>query len=423
MSGAGLDRRESRGRGPGRRTSLFIVTEAYYPDEVGVPFYLRHLAEGLAGEFRVRVLCGFPIYDGRGAPAPTVETRGGVGIRRIRGTVFDKHKLLLRIVNLATISVSIFFRAAREIRRGDAVIVTTSPPLLPFTVKAACALKGAACILRVDDVYPEALIAARMLPERSPLAAGLRALNGWLYRRVDAVVAVGRDMAELVVTRAGRRPRRLEVIPNWADVDVVGPAPKADNELLRTLGARETFVVLCAGNMGRAQAVETMFGAAERLKENPGIRFLFIGSGAKRPWMEREARARGLTRVTILDQRPRAEQSVFLNAGDVSMVSLMPGMTGAGVPSRLYNIMAAGKAVIAVAPPESEVCRVVREEGIGWIVDPDRPDLLAEAVLAAARDPAALAAMGRRARAAAVGRYSRPAIIGRYRGLVERFLE
>jgi glycosyltransferase involved in cell wall biosynthesis len=401
-----------------REKSLWFVSEAYYPDEVGTAYYVTKLAEGLAASFNVRVLCGFPIYDARGAKVPSEEIHGHVRIKRCRGATLDKDRLFLRIVNLATISLSLFFLALTRFRKNDVVLVVTSPPLLPFTIKTACALKRAKCILRIDDVYPEALIAAGMLNPRSSSAAFMRSLNKWLYRRVDAIVVMGRDMERLARQLAAPTIKNISIIPNWADVDEIFPVPKSQNALLKELGLSEKFVVLCAGNMGRAQAIEMMFSAAELMKGTKGLHFLFIGSGAKRAWMDREAKETPLENVTILNQRPRSDQNNFLNACDINLVSLVSGMTGAGVPSRLYNIMAAGKPVIAVAPEDSEACRVVLEEDIGWVVSPDRPDRLAEAIAAAASNPARLADMGVRARSAARGKYSPATVLNKYRELI-----
>ena len=125
-----------------------------------------------------------------------------------------------------------------------------------------------------------------------------------------------------------------------------------------------------------------------------------------------------LKNVSIVGQRPRSDQINFLNACDISIISLLPGITGAAVPSRLYNIMAAGKPVVSVTGAESEVSRIVREENIGWVVPPDKPEHLSRAVLEALSDSERLEKMGARAYAAASTKYPRERIIEEYRALV-----
>ena len=214
----------------------------------------------------------------------------------------------------------------------------------------------------------------------------------------------------------------MVIIPNWADIDTVLPAAKTDNSLLDEHGLARKFVAQCAGNMGRAQGIENMFAAAGLLRNEEDISFLFVGSGARRPWMENEVKNKELRNVVLVGQRPRSDQSRFLNACDIGILSLLKGMTGAGVPSRIYNIMAAGKPLVVIADYDSEPARIVMEENIGWVVPPDRPEELAEAIMDARSDPERLAEMGGRARLAAETKYSRDMIVQSYRALIEAFL-
>ena len=398
---------------------VWIISEIYYPDEDGTAYYLTRLAEYLAGYYAVRVICGIPKYSARGAAVPRSEVRRGVRIERCLDVSLNKNILACRIVNAVFTSLSMFFKTLRRVHAGDTVIVVTNPPVLPFLASIASQLRGARCILRIDDVYPEAMIAAGLVRGDGLSARVMRFLNGILYRSMDRVVVLGRDMKDLVSVRMNGKRSRIRLIQNWADTDSVKPSPKAANRLLRELGLMDKFVVQCAGNMGRVQAVETMFGAAERMKDDGRIHFLFIGQGAKRKWMENEKLQKGLDNVTLLDYRPRAEQDVFLNACDISMASLVCGLNGAGVPSRMYNVLSAGKPLIAMASPETELCKVVTEENIGWCVAPDDPDGLAVAIWDALSDQARLEHFGKKARRAAVEKYSSEVILARYRSLLE----
>jgi len=174
--------------------------------------------------------------------------------------------------------------------------------------------------------------------------------------------------------------------------------------------------------MGRAQAIETLFAAAEKLLDNKDITFLFIGSGQKVNWMKKKIREKSLKNIIFLGQRPRYDQNNFLNACDVSLVTLLPGMTGAGVPSRMYNVMAASKPIISVASEESELSLVTKEEDIGWVVSPANPDDLVKTILEARSDLGRLEEMGRRARLLAETKYSIKSIIAKYERAIEEII-
>ena len=401
--------------GSGRQT-LFVLSEVYYPDEQATAFYMTGLAEGMANDFTVRVLCACPAVTARGMDVARTEVRNGVLIERCRGTTFNKNVFLLRVVNLLTGTVAIFLKALARVRKGDIVFVVTNPPSLPFIAKLCCILKGAECVMRVDDVYPEVMTATGMISANGLLSRLLGTLNNLLYKSIDRVVVLGRDMQALAEKKGRTGDGRISIISNWADTDSVRPAPRSTNPLLKELRIDDKFVITCAGNMGRAQAIESMFEAVNSLALDPRIHFLFIGSGAKRPWMERQVRDGRPANVTLIDQRSRDDQTDFLNACDVSMISLLPGITGAGVPSRLYNVMAAGKPVIAVAERNSEISLVVEEEGIGWVAPPSEGvGGILRAIGDARSNAARLKEMGNRARIAAEEKYSREKIIDKYR--------
>lgn len=400
---------------------IWFLSEVYFPDEQGTAFYTTGIAEGLAGTYDVHVLCSAPTVTARGSKVARKENRNGVTIERCIGTTLNKDILPLRLINIMTYSITTLIMALVRVNRGDLVIAVTSPPSSPVMAKIVAWCKGATCILRLEDVYPEILVATGMISPKGFADTCLGFLNRLLFKSADSIVVLGRDMEALVEKRIGSAVDNIHIIRSWADTDIITPAAKADNALLRELGLESKFVVSCVGNMGRAQAIEFIFEAIFRLRADRDIHFLFIGSGSKKVWMESEIARKELTNVTIVGQRPRAEQSCFLNACDISMISLLPGVTGAGVPSRTYNLMAAGKPIIAVTREDSEVSLLVREASIGWVVPPVDPVNLVSAIIHARTDTDELRQMGVRANNAALERFSREKILDEYHVLIKTF--
>lgn len=398
--------------------SVWIISELYYPEETSTGYFLTRISEGVAEHYPVKVLCGQPSYAERGVRAPAREVHHGVTIQRCPSTTLNKDVLLFRIANLVTISFSTFLEALRQVRRNDCLLAVTNPPLLPFLMMAACRLRGAEFLLLVHDVYPEVLMATGVVDPRGVVAH----LLGWATRRLYGtavrIIVLGRDMEKLVSSRMRAYSDAVVIIPNWADLNEILVAPRSQNRLLRELNLTTKFVVQYSGNMGRTHGLECLLEAAIRLNRHDDIHFLFIGSGAKKPWLERAALSKRVRNVTILPPGPRRDLASSLNACDVAIISFVPGMAGVSVPSRMYNIMAAGKPIIAVADDNSELALVVREESIGWVVPPDQPDKVAEAVLEARAHPELLKQMGRRARLAAEKKYSFEKAIDSYVHLV-----
>lgn len=397
---------------------LWVVSELYYPEETSTGHLLTHTAEGLATDREVRVLCAQPTYSGRGHRAARHEMRRGVAIERCWSTTFPQYSLAGRLINMATISLSLFLLALRRFRRGDRVLVVTNPPLLPFVIAAAAKLRGVRAVLLIHDVYPDAIVAAGLLQSDASFTRLLAGCNRWLYRQMERIIVLGRDMGTLAAEKLPDGLARIVCIPNWADTEEVRPRERLPNALRADLGLTDRFVVQYAGNMGRTHDVESVIAAAVLLeRSHPQIHFLFLGGGAKRPQMEAEVARRGLANVTFAGTQPRAEQETFLAAADLAVIPFVPGMSGVSVPSRMYNVLASGRPILAVADDDSELARVVREEGVGWVVAPRSGAEVARVIAAAASDPVLLSAMGTRARAAAEARYARPLVMDRYRAL------
>ncbi len=401
------------------KSAIWIVSELYHPEETSTGYFLTRIAEGLARRYPVRVLCGQPTYAARGIRAPRREIRDGVFVERCSATCLAKDVMLFRVINWITISLSFFLHAVLRFGRGDRVLVVTNPPTLPFLILLGCRLRGAKCVLLVHDVYPDILIALRVLAKdalHTRLAArGVR----WLYAGVDRIVVLGRDMYALVCQRLGADHSKVIIVPNWADVDDILPGRREDNPLLRGLGLDKKFVIQYSGNMGRTHGIELLVEAARRLQDCDGIHFLLIGWGGKKRWLEKAVSREGLKNVTVLDYLPREELSGSLNACDVAVVALIPGMMGVSVPSRMYNILAAGKPIIAITDEGSELARMIQEEGVGWVVPTDQADRFMETLLLAEERQSVLALMGERARGVAERKYTFAKAISGYYALME----
>jgi colanic acid biosynthesis glycosyl transferase WcaI len=397
------------------RKRLWILTEVYYPEEISSGYYLTSIAEGLAEDFDVKVLTGQPKHMSRGLTAPKSEVRNGVDIYRASATTLDKNVMLCRLINMFTIGVAMFYNSVKRFRKGDRVLVVTAPPTMPVTTAFAALLLGASYAVLVQDSYPEILIAVGTLRKNSFAVALIKFLNRWVYKYASKIIVMGRDMNKMFIQKTAGLDIPIVTIPNWADLETIHPTKRDNNPLLKELGIQDKFVFLYAGNIGHPTDVETIIIAAERLLDEKEIHFLFIGAGVKKKWVEDQVRGRSLVNVTVLDFRPRAEQNIFLNACDVGLIALIKGMWGTAMPSRTYNIMAAGKPILALTDKGSELAQVIDEERIGRYIEPGDANGLTNAIRQMYHERDMLTEMGSRARAAAVAKYSLRDAIAKYR--------
>lgn len=402
---------------------LWILSEVYYPEETGTGYYITRIAEHLALSRQVSALCAQPAYSQAGVTAARSETRRGVKIFRCRSFLLRKGSITARLIRMSSITLSMFVTALFRIRRGDSILAATNPPSVPMLAALLSFILRVPYSLVVHDVYPDIIAACGMASRNSISYKLLKRIKQLVLRRAQHIVPIGRDMSEnLALARGMGNSDGIKVIPLWADCHEIRPSPRDCNSLLLKLGLTSKMVVLYAGNMGYPHGIETLAAAIKSLEEDEGIHFIFLGSGPKQKILA-EMVTRGARNITVLPSRPRSEQSEFLNACDVAILSLVEGMLGLAVPSRTYNLMAAGKPIIALVSESSEVARVVREEGIGWVVEPGAVGNTVKAILEAKTNRELLLQMGARARQTAERKYSPECVFNQFDAVLSQPLK
>ena len=119
---------------------IIIASELYWPETTSTGKYVTRIAEGLAERDNVLVLCARPTYAARGKLVERTEVRNGVKIERLRSTALDKDRLLPRLLNALTFSLSALLSGLRRVPRASTVLVVTNPPLLPFIMAVVARL-------------------------------------------------------------------------------------------------------------------------------------------------------------------------------------------------------------------------------------------------------------------------------------------
>lgn len=403
-------------------SGIVFVSELYFPESTSTGFFVTGIAEGLAatGGLKVSVLCSQPSYSQKGLVAPRSEVRNEVSIQRVSCPAGNKNRLLSRIWLSCVLTVRFGFSTIFNIQRGDMVIVLTNPPSLPLITGLVCRIKRAAPVLLVHDVYPDVLIPTGLTRERSFLYRAFDFVQRRTLKSYRHIIVLGRDMrirmeAKLPV----RSSEKISIIPNWGDEVKVRPDLRKGNHLRSGLDLQNKFVIQFSGNLGRTHGLEDLVALARYFRSDSRVHFVVFGWGAGRAWLEKMIIEDSLENVTLLEPCPDDELGVYLTSCDLFLMLFKSGMKGISVPSRLYNVMAAGSPLLAVCDEDSELGLVVQEESIGWVVEPGDTLRMAGVVEEAISSPDLLLEMGRRARMAMESKYTRSIVIQQYVELVQ----
>ena len=375
--------------------------------------------------WRVSVIAGVPLLpasdSGNGRRIGWLigrERHAGVDVFRARGSRLSKRRFIGRFTNYMTYFASACLAGLR-LEKPDLIVALTDPPIIGLAAYLASRRYGVPFVMSYRDVFPEV---ARLLEDFhvETVTAILQRVNRFLVARADRVVALGESMRRRLIAGKGAEPLKTVIIPDWADCGAIVPSPKR-NVFSEAHGLANRFVVMHAGNLGLSQNLESVVGAAEYLLDLPDLVLVFVGEGVKKPALQAIARDRGLTNVQFLPYQPKSDLSNTFAAADCFVVSLMVGLSGFIVPSKLYGILAAGRPYVAAMESDSEAVQIAEREGCGLVADPGSPESLAGQIRALYLNRDLTRQMGERAREVGL-RFDRRAGVAAYdalaRGLI-----
>jgi glycosyltransferase involved in cell wall biosynthesis len=385
----------------------------YYPPEVGAPqTRISALAEGLARRgLDVTVHTGFPHYPDGVIRAPfrnrPLVRREEGGVRVLRSAVYPAPNSGFgrRLAGHGVLAGSALATAPAAGRQD--VVVVESPPLFTAAAGAAyAALKRAPLIVNVADRWPESAVQLGLLRNRAAIAAA-SALERWCYRRA-ALITVPTAGIEAALSGLPASAGKVERV--WPAVDLGRfPAP-------RPAAAAGPLRALYAGTVGMAQWLGTLVEAA-RLAGPDVVEVTVAGDGADLAALR--AAAAGTPNVRLLGAVPAGDVAALYADADIGLVLLRDREIFAGaLPTKLFEIMAAGRACLVAA--RGETAQFVVEEGIGEAVAPEDPGALAAALARLRADPQRVQRMGAAARSLAEDRFGRDVMIDRWLQLLTR---
>ena len=345
---------------------LWIVSELFYPDETATGFYMTNIAEHLAKGQTINVICGSDIYEkGTKLIASNQYFSENLKIHRIKVLSLDKNRILSRIFRFIYLTIALAIHMMMKIKRYDRVLLVTNPAFIVPLASFLSRIKGFELSILVHDVFPENLIPAQILKPGTIVYNILNSLFNWAYKSVDKIIVLGRDMQEVFLKKIGKNTDKIIVIENWSDIHAVFPQQVDSAVVYENLELNNKIIFQYAGNIGRLQGLSELLDIISEVS-NTKLHFIFLGEGAFKDKLILKANALSLSNVSFCSSFKRSKQNLYLNACDVAIVAINEEMFGLGVPSKSYNIMAAGKPILYIGNKDGEIALAIREYNIGW---------------------------------------------------------
>lgn len=337
----------------------------------------------------------------------------GLDVVRTYSTPGYGRDLRSRLSNYGTFAL---WSLIAELRLPRPDVVVASSPSLPAAAAAAAVARArrARFLLEVRDLWPDSAVAMGLVTDPRVIGAARR-MEHYCYRRADRIVALTEGIRDGVI-RSGVVPAgRVSLITNGVDLDVrPDPAHPARLDV-----PDDAFVAMFVGAHGTYSSLETVLGAADLLRDDPGIQVVLVGGGDRKPALVEQAADMGLPNVTFVDPVPKRQVPAWLERAQLCLLPYQDRELFAGaLPNKVFDYLAAARPILASAPV-GELTRLVDHAGCGWNVAPEDPAAMAAAIRAAASDRADAAARGAAGRQYALQHYDRAGLAQRFVGLVD----
>jgi colanic acid biosynthesis glycosyl transferase WcaI len=148
-----------------------------------------------------------------------------------------------------------------------------------------------------------------------------------------------------------------------------------------------------------------------------------VGNGAARQRLELLGNEKKLNNVHFLPVQPVELLSELLASADVHMIIQKPQVADFVMPSKLTNILAAGRPVIATAEEGTTLQSILVANGAGRVIDPEDLQAFINAVLLLHNSPDLREELGKNARQYAEEFMDKERILSSFEAQLMTFLE
>ena len=394
-----------------------VLSMNFAPEEIGIAVYSAGLSDDLAARgHEVTSISAHPYYPQwrRREGWPKLSYKTGKKPNHtiihcphyVPGTPTAKKRML----HYASFAITALPRLLLDgVKSRPDVVFVVAPSLVSAMSGWICAkIFGAKLWLHVQDFEVEAAFATGAINRGSRLAKLALSFETWMLSKFDVVSSISNAMRAKLLDK-GVDARAVVELRNWANLAHVTPLD-GHSPLREIHGIDTEFVAYYSGNIASKQGLEIIPKAARLLSHRTDLTFVICGDG---PFLEQlKAQATGLQNIRFLPLQPFDQLSEALAMADVHLLPQIEGVAELVLPSKLTNMLASGRPVVATAMPGTDLEQEV--EGAGRVTPPGDAPAFANAIEQLLDSPEERRALGAAARERALSNWDMSAILGRF---------
>ncbi|MBX3013399.1 MAG: glycosyltransferase family 4 protein, partial [Caldilineaceae bacterium] len=231
-------------------------------------------------------------------------------------------------------------------------------------------------VYQIQDMWPETLEATGMLNNKTILK-WIAQFSQWVYAYAASICIISPGFRTNLLTK-GVTAEKLHVISNWVDTAVYYPVPP-DPTKAQSLAMANRFNIMFAGNIGKAQGLQTVVEAAVMLGDLPRVQFVIVGDGIALSSLQALAKKHNLQNIKFIGRYPVSEMPLLYALADVLLVHLRDEpLFRITIPHKIFAYMASGKPILAAV--EGDVSDLILRAGAGLACPPEDAKILAETI-------------------------------------------
>lgn len=317
------------------------------------------------------------IYPGYQNKFYQVENIDGIRVVRVKTFITQNKGFFLRIVDFISYIFPALFAGMWQ-KKPDVVVATTPQFFVGITGWLLSRVRRKPFVLEVADIWPASIVGVGAMRD-SLVIRGLEKIELFLYRRAKKIVALTESFKKNLVSR-GIDADKITVVINGVDLTRYAPVLRDAALAAEHHFHPEAFVIGYIGTHGMAHALKNVLYAAEKLKSESHIRFLFVGAGAERDDLMVYAVSNRLTNVTFIPAQSKQVIKNFWSLCDIALVHLKNDPVFSEViPSKIFEAMGMELPILLAAPP-GEASDLITREAVGLWVPAEDPEALQNAI-------------------------------------------
>ena len=226
-------------------------------------------------------------------------------------------------------------------------------------------------VLYCLDLWPESLLIGGI--KKDSLAYKFfHMVSKKIYQKCDRILISSRFFKDYMKKEFNIDESKIELLPQYAE-SIFTP------ETCKKIPDDKVNIVF-AGNVGKAQSIDTIINTAEKLKNVENLYFHIVGDGVKYQFLKDKINELNLDNVKVYGRKDISEMPAFYKMADAMLVTLSGGsFVSETLPGKVQTYMAAGKPIIGAANGETKI--VIEEAKCGFCGSADNADELAENIL------------------------------------------